>query len=64
MTNIGGALKMIKTQGKYGQANVYTDNLENSAYGQMAQSDIDGALVGGASLKAQSFVDIILGAKK
>lgn len=31
---------------------------------QMAQSDIDGALVGGASLKAQSFVDIILGAKK
>lgn len=31
---------MIKTQGKYGQANVYTDNLENSAYGQMAQSDI------------------------
>lgn len=31
---------------------------------QMAQSDIDGALVGGASLKAQSFVDIVLGAKK
>lgn len=26
---------MIKIQGKYGQANVYTDNLENSAYGQI-----------------------------
>lgn len=29
---------------------------------QMAQSDIDGALVGGASLKADSFVDIVKGA--
>lgn len=29
---------------------------------QMAQSDIDGALVGGASLKADSFVEIIKGA--
>ena len=31
---------------------------------QMAQSDIDGALVGGASLKADSFVDIVKGAMK
>lgn len=31
---------------------------------QMAQSDIDGALVGGASLKADSFVQIIKGAMK
>lgn len=31
---------------------------------QMAQSDIDGALVGGASLKADSFVEIIKGAMK
>ena len=31
---------------------------------QMAQSDIDGALVGGASLKAESFVEIIKGAMK
>ena len=30
---------------------------------QMAQSDIDGALVGGASLKADSFLEIIKGAK-
>lgn len=29
---------------------------------QMAQSDIDGALVGGASLKADSFADIVKGA--
>ena len=29
---------------------------------QMAQSDIDGALVGGASLKADSFVEIVKGA--
>ena len=29
---------------------------------QMAQSDIDGALVGGASLKADSFVKIVEGA--
>ncbi|MBE7705707.1 MAG: triose-phosphate isomerase [Cyanobacteria bacterium SIG30] len=29
---------------------------------QMAQSDIDGALVGGASLKAEDFVEIIKGA--
>ncbi len=31
---------------------------------QMAQSDIDGALVGGASLKVDSFVEIIKGAMK
>ena len=31
---------------------------------QMAQSDIDGALVGGASLKADSFVNIVKGALK
>ena len=31
---------------------------------QMAQSDIDGALVGGASLKADSFAQIIKGAMK
>jgi triosephosphate isomerase len=30
----------------------------------MAQDDIDGALVGGASLKAKSFVDIMKGAKR
>lgn len=29
---------------------------------QMAQSDIDGALVGGASLEADSFADIVIGA--
>lgn len=29
---------------------------------QMAQSDIDGALVGGASLKADSFAKIVKGA--
>ena len=29
---------------------------------QMAQSDIDGALVGGASLKVDSFVKIVEGA--
>ena len=26
---------MIEVRGKYGSANVYTDNLENSAYGQI-----------------------------
>lgn len=31
---------------------------------QMAQSDIDGALVGGASLKAEDFIGIITGAMK
>ena len=31
---------------------------------QMAQSDIDGALVGGASLKAESFVGIVTGCMK
>ena len=31
---------------------------------QMAQSDIDGALVGGASLKADSFAKIVKGALK
>ena len=31
---------------------------------QMAQSDIDGALVGGASLKADSFAKIVRGALK
>ncbi|MDD3149661.1 MAG: triose-phosphate isomerase [Candidatus Gastranaerophilales bacterium] len=31
---------------------------------QMAQSDIDGALVGGASLKADSFVNIVTGSVK
>ncbi len=31
---------------------------------QMAQSDIDGALVGGASLQAESFIEIIKGAIK
>ena len=30
---------------------------------QMYKSDIDGALVGGASLKADSFIKIILGAR-
>lgn len=34
----------------------------NTIQEQMAQSDIDGALVGGASLKVDSFVDIIKGA--
>ena len=38
--------------------NLYPETIKE----QMAQSDIDGALVGGASLKADSFVEIIKGA--
>lgn len=36
----------------------------NTIEEQMAQSDIDGALVGGASLKAEDFAQIIAGAQK
>ena len=36
----------------------------NTIEEQMAQSDIDGALVGGASLKADSFIGIIEGTMK
>lgn len=37
---------------------------ENNAYELFLQSDIDGALVGGASLKAEQFIEIIKAAEK
>jgi triosephosphate isomerase len=40
-----------------------TKNATNNIKEYMAESDIDGALVGGASLKVDDFVQLLEGAK-
>lgn len=59
VANVAGAGAADKVRILYG-GSVNPSTIDE----QMAQSDIDGALVGGASLKADSFVDIIKGACK
>ncbi len=57
VSNVSGADAASKIRILYG-GSVNPSTIEE----QMAQSDIDGALVGGASLKADSFVEIVKGA--